>query len=122
MREGGRSGGVLLCLDWKAVVAGINEIGRFTNVRRRKLLALQLFLRDPPCRRQNAEARGKELCSLGVLHPDHPCMMKGLFQSIREEADFRSNWIIGFEQRKPRNIAPIVIVSVFEKEEVPQLK
>jgi hypothetical protein len=53
---------------------------------------------------------------------EHPRILEGLFQAIGEEAHFRNNWIIGFEKCKVRAIAPVVIVSVFEKQKVPQLK
>tara|TARA_R100000687_G_scaffold83686_1_gene88772 strand:- start:7230 stop:7685 length:456 start_codon:yes stop_codon:yes gene_type:complete len=53
---------------------------------------------------------------------EHPGILEGLFQAIFEEANFRNNWIVGFEQCKTRAIAPIVIVSVFEEQKVPQLK
>jgi hypothetical protein len=53
---------------------------------------------------------------------EHPRILEGLFQTVSKETDFRNNWIIEFEQRKARAIAPIVIVSVFEEQKVPQLK
>jgi len=120
MREGGRSGGVPLlfgseggCLlvSMRLVVLRMHEEENYW----RSNFSCEI----PRAAAEVDEARGEELCSLGVLHLDHSRIVKGLLQAIREETDFRNNRIIGFEQCQPRAIAPIFIVSVFEKQKVP---
>ena len=84
MRGGGCSGGALLVSVGVGLFAGINEIGRFTNARRRKVLMSRFFLKGPHAAVAEVTRRGGVSCCLSVLHRDHTCILKGLFQAICE--------------------------------------
>ena len=115
MREGGSYGCVLLSFGSEGGCLLVSM----------RLVVLRMY-EEEKCTRSNfsceipraaAEVtrRGGESFCLSILCPDHPRILEGLFQAICEEANFRNNWIVGFEQCKTRAIAPIVIVSVFEE-------
>lgn len=88
-----------LCLGGVGLFAGNNEIGRFLNARREKVLTGEHFLRDPHAvAGMTRRGGGGKSCCLGTFHADHSHILEGLFQAICDEANFRNNWIIGFKQ------------------------